>query len=162
MINKGEAICLGRDIDTDIIIAGRYLRTKDKSIWAKHCMEDLDPGLAKKLKGKIIVADENFGCGSSREQAVIALKEAGVVAVIAKSIARIFFRNAVNQGLPVIECDFRCIDGKAISFDLDEGLIRAESGTFAFEPPSKRMIEIIREGGLVNYLNKKAEDKTGE
>lgn len=161
MIVRGEAVCLGPDIDTDIIIAGRYLRTKDRSVWAEHCMEDLDPDLAARLKGKIIVADKNFGCGSSREQAVIALKEAGVVAVIAKSIARIFFRNAVNRGLPVIECDLECIDGEVVSFNLDEGWITTESGRYEFKPPSERMIGIIREGGLVNYLRKNAEDNSG-
>lgn len=161
MITKGEAICLGSDIDTDIIIAGRYLRTKDRSVWAEHCMEDLDPGLAGRLKGKIIVAGKNFGCGSSREQAVIALKEAGVVAVIAKSVARIFFRNAVNLGLPVIECDPGCIEGEVISFNLEEGWITTGTGNYEFEPPSERMVEIIREGGLVNYLRMKGEEKSG-
>ena len=105
MKGNGRAVCLPADIDTDVIIAGRYLRTKDRSVWAGHVFEDLDPDLAPRLKGAVIVAGKNFGCGSSREQAAIALKEAGVVAVIAPSFARIFFRNAINIGLPLIECE---------------------------------------------------------
>jgi len=108
MQGRGTAVCLPADIDTDVIIAGRYLRTKDRSIWATHIFEDLDPAIALRLKGAVIVAGKNFGCGSSREQAAIALREAGVVAVIAPSFARIFFRNAINIGLPLIECDLSC------------------------------------------------------
>ena len=105
---SGIAVCLPADIDTDVVIAGRYLRTKDHSLWAAHVFEDLDPTLASRLKGSVIIAGKNFGCGSSREQAPIAIREAGVVAVIAPSFARIFFRNAINIGLPLIECDISC------------------------------------------------------
>ena len=104
----GHAVCMGPDIDTDLVIAGRYLRTKDHSVWVAHVFEDLDPSLASRLKGAVIVAGKNFGCGSSREQAAIAIREAGVVAVVAPSFARIFFRNAINVGLPLIECDISC------------------------------------------------------
>ncbi|MCX6700077.1 MAG: 3-isopropylmalate dehydratase, partial [Methanomicrobiales archaeon] len=100
---EGNAVCLGADIDTDIIIAGRYLRTKDRQVWVQHVFEDLDPSLGSRLRGAVIVAGRNFGCGSSREQAAVALKEAGLVAVVAPSFSRIFFRNAINLGLPVVE-----------------------------------------------------------
>ncbi len=108
MQGKGRAVCVGEDIDTDLIIAGRYLRTKDHGVWVSHVFEDLDPSLANRINGAVIVAGKNFGCGSSREQAAIALREAGVVAIIAPSFARIFFRNAINVGLPLIECTLSC------------------------------------------------------
>ena len=97
MRGKGRAVCLGADIDTDLVIAGRYLRTKDRSVWAAHVFEDLDPALARRLAGAVIVAGKNFGCGSSREQAAIALKEAGVIAVAAPVFARIFFRSKPHR-----------------------------------------------------------------
>ena len=105
---KGRLICLGADIDTDVIIAGRYLRTKDRKVWVEHVFEDLDPLLGARLPGSVIIAGRNFGCGSSREQAAVALKEAGVVAVVAPSFSRIFFRNAINVGLPVVEGECHC------------------------------------------------------
>ena len=108
MQGSGHAVCLGPDIDTDLVIAGRYLRTKDHSIWVSHVFEDLDPTLAGRLKGAVIIAGKNFGCGSSREQAAIAIREAGVSAIIAPGFARIFFRNAINVGLPAIECSISC------------------------------------------------------
>ncbi|NYT06315.1 MAG: 3-isopropylmalate dehydratase [Methanomicrobiales archaeon] len=150
MIEKGRAVCLGADIDTDCIIAGRYLRTRDRSVWASHVFEDLDPALASRLAGAVIVAGKNFGCGSSREQAPVALKEAGVVAVVAPSFARIFFRNAINVGLPVIEADgVSCADGEAIAFSLDEHWIEVGGRRIPVHPLSPRMQEILAAGGLV-------------
>jgi methanogen homoaconitase small subunit len=108
---EGHAVCLPPDIDTDLIIAGRYLRTKDRSIWATHVFEDLDPSLAGRLRESVIIAGKNFGCGSSREQAAVALREAGVVCIIAPSFARIFFRNAINLGLPLAQADLSCHEG---------------------------------------------------
>lgn len=152
MTLQGRAVCMGADIDTDVIIAGRYLRTKDRSVWADHVFEDLDPALAARMDGAVIVAGTNFGCGSSREQAPVALKEAGVVGVIAPTFARIFFRNAINVGLPVMECgEIRCRDGEAISFSLEEGWVEAGGMRHAATPLSARMLEIIRHGGLVEY-----------
>jgi methanogen homoaconitase small subunit len=151
MKGLGHAVCLPADIDTDVIIAGRYLRTKDRSVWAEHVFEDLDPKLAPTLKGAVIVAGKNFGCGSSREQAAIALKETGVVAVIAPSFARIFFRNAINIGLPLIECDLSCTQGKTVKFNLAEGWVDAGENKILFRHLSPRMQEILVAGGLVEY-----------
>jgi methanogen homoaconitase small subunit len=151
MQGKGRAVCVGADIDTDIVIAGRYLRTKDHSIWVEHVFEDLDPSLAGRLNGAVIVAGKNFGCGSSREQAAIAIREAGVVAVVAPSFARIFFRNAINVGLPLIECDLTCTEGSLVTFDLAEGRVEAEGKKCTTHPLSPRMQEILAAGGLVNY-----------
>ncbi|QSZ67074.1 3-isopropylmalate dehydratase [Methanofollis aquaemaris] len=153
MRGEGRAVCLGRDIDTDLIIAGRYLRTKDRSVWAGHAFEDLDPALAGRLRGAVIVAGPNFGCGSSREQAPVALKEAGVVAVAAPTFARIFFRNAVNIGLPVLECEVPCQEGETVRFDLEEGWVEAAGVRRPLRPLSPRMREILRAGGLVPYLS---------
>ena len=150
-LNAGHAVCLPADIDTDVVIAGRYLRTKDRSIWATHVFEDLDPALASRLKGSVIIAGKNFGCGSSREQAPIAIREAGVVAVIAPSFARIFFRNAINIGLPLIECDVTCEEGSAVAFSLAEGWVDTGGKRYSVRPLSPRMQEILAAGGLVEY-----------
>ena len=149
MRGKGRAVCLGADIDTDLVIAGRYLRTKDRSVWAAHVFEDLDPALAQRLADAVIVAGKNFGCGSSREQAAIALKEAGVIAVAAPVFARIFFRNAVNIGLPLIEADLSCIDGAPVAFDLEAGWVETGGRRMPVRPLSLRMLAILRAGGLV-------------
>jgi len=151
MQGRGTAVCLPADIDTDVIIAGRYLRTKDRSIWATHIFEDLDPAIALRLKGAVIVAGKNFGCGSSREQAAIALREAGVVAVIAPSFARIFFRNAINIGLPLIECDLSCEEESEVAFDLTEGWVETGGRRQPIRPLSARMQDILKAGGLVEY-----------
>jgi methanogen homoaconitase small subunit len=149
--NAGYAVCLPADIDTDVVIAGRYLRTKDRSIWGTHVFEDLDPGIARRLRGSVIVAGKNFGCGSSREQAAIAIKEAGVVAVVAPSFARIFFRNAINIGLPLIECDLSCVEGSTVIFNLAEGWLESAGKRHKIRPLSPRMQEILASGGLVEY-----------
>jgi methanogen homoaconitase small subunit len=151
MQGVGHAVCMGSDIDTDLVIAGRYLRTKDHGIWVAHVFEDLDPSLAGRLKGAVIVAGKNFGCGSSREQAAIAIREAGVVAVAAPSFARIFFRNAINIGLPLIECDITCCEGSTVMFDLTEGWVENEGKKYPTRPLSRRMQDILSAGGLVNY-----------
>lgn len=151
MRTKGRALCLGPDIDTDAVIAGRYLRTKDRRIWAEHVFEDLDPKIAPRLLNAVIIAGKNFGCGSSREQAAIALKEAGVVAVVAPSFARIFFRNAINIGLPLIEADIRCSEGMTVRFDLEAGWIEAGGVRSQIRPLSHRMLDILHAGGLVEY-----------
>jgi methanogen homoaconitase small subunit len=151
MQGSGTAICLGTDVDTDMIIAGRYLRTKDRGIWAEHVFEDLDSGLAGRMRGAVIVAGKNFGCGSSREQAAVALKEAGVIAVVAPSFGRIFFRNGINVGLPLVECHLPCEAGDAVRFDLANGWVESGGKRYPVRPLSPRMQEILRAGGLVRY-----------
>lgn len=151
---EGHAVCLPADIDTDVVIAGRYLRTKDRSIWATHVFEDLDPSLAPRLKGAVIVAGKNFGCGSSREQAAIAIREAGVVAVMAPSFARIFFRNAINVGLPLIEADITCNEGSLIKFNLVQGVVEVSGKRHTVRTLSPRMQDILSAGGLVEYWRK--------
>ena len=151
MIIEGHALCLGPDIDTDVIIAGRYLRTRDRSEWARHAFEDLDPTLSSRLEGTVILAGKNFGCGSSREQAAIALKDAGVRGVIAPSFARIFYRNAINVGLPVIECECTCTDGEMVRADPAAGKVAIGDRSYLTRPLSPRMREILSAGGLVSY-----------
>ena len=146
---EGKAVVVGDDIDTDQIIAGRYLRTKDRQLWALHVFEDYDPRLRSQLKGSVIVAGKNFGCGSSREQAVIALREAGVLAVVAPSFARIFFRNAINIGLPAIEGTCDCREGTVVNIDTDEGFIECDHNKTPVKPLSAKMHEILLAGGLV-------------
>ena len=155
-IITGKIWKFGDNIDTDLIIPARYLNTSDPHELAKHVMEDADPEFAKKMQpGDIIVAGYNFGSGSSREHAPIALKAAGVSAVIAKSFARIFYRNSFNMGLPIFELlntdEFN--EGDLIKIDLDKGLITnidtKKEYTFAPIPPF--MQELIAAGGLINY-----------
>lgn len=152
---EGHAVCLQADIDTDMIIAGRYLRTKDRSVWTCHVFEDLDPDLAARLKGAVVVAGKNFGCGSSREQAPVALKEAGVRAIIAPSFARIFFRNAINIGLPLAEADLPCSDGDVVVIDFSSGKVSAQGIVREIRPLSPRMLEILAAGGLVGHWRQK-------
>jgi 3-isopropylmalate/(R)-2-methylmalate dehydratase small subunit len=159
---KGRIWKFGDNIDTDAIIPARYLSTSDPAILAAHCMEDADPGFVKKIRaGDIIVAGENFGCGSSREHAPIAIKAAGISCVIAGSFARIFYRNAFNMGLPIFESgDLRAMvsDGQEIEVDSDEGTIRVASSTAApvrIQPTPPFMQELIRAGGLMKYISKK-------
>jgi 3-isopropylmalate/(R)-2-methylmalate dehydratase small subunit len=148
----------GRDVDTDVIIPARYLNTSDPAELAKHCMEDLDPGFVAKLSaGDIIVADENFGCGSSREHAPIAIKTAGVAVVIAKSFARIFYRNAINTGLPIMEATDAVdgiSDGDLVSVDADTGTITDETtgASWQAEPFPPFIRDIIMSGGLIESV----------
>jgi len=152
---EGHAVCLPPDIDTDLIIAGRYLRTKDRSIWATHVFEDLDPSLAGRLRESVIIAGKNFGCGSSREQAAVALKEAGVVCIIAPSFARIFFRNAINRGLPLAQADLSCHEGEQVVIDFSAGIVTVGGSTKEIPPLSPRMLEILAAGGLVEHWRKR-------
>jgi 3-isopropylmalate/(R)-2-methylmalate dehydratase small subunit len=150
----------GKNIDTDLIIAARYLNTSDPVELAKHVMEDADPEFVKKLNpGDIIVAGENFGCGSSREHAPIALKAAGVSAVVAKSFARIFYRNAFNMGLPIFELkeSDEINEGDSIKIDMENGKIEDTSTkkVYKFSPIPPFMQELLSSGGLMNYAKKK-------
>lgn len=157
---KGKTWTFGENIDTDVIIPGRYLRTFNPQDLADHVLEGERPDFTKNVqKGDIIVADENFGCGSSREQAPVAIKTAGVDAIIAKSFARIFYRNAINIGLPVIVSDIDAKDGDIISVDLSQGIINNESTGQSdnFEPFKDFMLNIINDGGLVNHYLKEKE-----
>lgn len=147
-------------IDTDVIIAGRYLRTFSLDDLASHVMEAEDPEFAEKVqKGDIIVAGWNFGCGSSREQAPVALKHAGVSAIIAKSFARIFYRNAINVGLPVITADVEAENDDVMSIDLENGIIvnMTTGKKFEIQPFDQFMIEILNNGGLVKHYLKTKE-----
>lgn len=152
----GKVWNFGANIDTDVIIAARYLNSSDPEHLAKYVMEDADPDFPKKLqKGDIIVAGENFGCGSSREHAPIALKAAGVAAVVAPSFARIFYRNAFNMGLPIFELpeSLEIKEGEEISIDLDNGEItnNTKNKTYKFIPIPPFMQELISTGGLINF-----------
>ena len=155
---KGTAHRYGRDIDTDVIIPARYLNTSDPAELAKHCLEDLDKDFVAKVQpGDILVAEENFGCGSSREHAPICIKAAGVSCVIAKSFARIFYRNSINIGLPILECPAASEairEGDVVSVDFDTGLITDETTgqTFQAEPFPPFIQKIIQAGGLMNSL----------
>lgn len=153
---EGTAHRYGRDVNTDVIIPARYLNTSDVRELAKHCMEDLDAGFADRVKsGDIMVAEENFGCGSSREHAPLAIKAAGIDVVIAKSFARIFYRNAINTGLAIMECA-EAVDaiqaGDVVSVDTQTGKIvdKTTGAAFTAEPFPPFIAEIIQAGGLVN------------
>ena len=158
MIIKGNSHVYGDNIDTDRIIAGKYTKTLDLSQLAEHVLEDLDPSFRNRIKkGDILVAGENFGCGSSREQAPLALQAAGISAVAARSFARIFFRNAINIGLPVIEIKDHSINyNDEIEIDLTKGEVvnLTTNETYAGTQMPDVMVSILKEGGLVNYLKK--------
>jgi methanogen homoaconitase small subunit len=155
---KGRAWLFGDDVDTDVIIPGKYLRTKDLSILAEHAMEGLDPQFASRVrKGDVVVAGRNFGCGSSREQAPLALKEAGVAAVVAKSFARIFYRNAINVGLPLIEAEVVCKEGDILEVDLSAGTVKVQDRLFQGTRLPDFLLEILQDGGLVAHRRKEKE-----
>ncbi len=151
----GKAIKYGNNIDTDVIIPARYLNTIDKKELASHCMEDIDRNFVNKVApGDIMVAGNNFGCGSSREHAPIAIKESGISLVIAKSFARIFYRNAINIGLAILECPEAAEaieEGHAVEADLDAGVIydRTTGASFKTQPFPAFIQKIITNGGLV-------------
>lgn len=160
MLIKGRAWKFGDNIDTDLIIPARYLNTSVPRELAAHCMEDADPDFAAKVRpGDIIVGGSNFGCGSSREHAPVAIKAAGVSCVVAVSFARIFYRNAINIGLPILECAeaSEIEDGQELAADLEAGLVRnlATGAEYHAEPFPPFMQELIGLGGLVNYVRKK-------
>ena len=151
----GRAWIFGDDVDTDVIIPGKYLRTKDTKLWAEHVMEGLDPLFASRVqKGDIVVAGRNFGSGSSREQAPRALKEAGVAAVVAKSFARIFYRNAINVGLPLVEAEVVCREGDLVEVDLAAGTVRVGERIFQGTKLPQFLMEILQDGGLVAHRRK--------
>lgn len=159
MLLKGRAHRFGDDVNTDYIISGRHkFKTLDMDELARHVMEDLDPCFYEKLeKGDFIVAGGNFGCGSSREQAPLALKAAGVAGVLARSFARIYFRNSINNGLPALACDTSGIeDGDELEVDLETGRIRDVTKGLETEssPLPGVMLDILEEGGLVPYMKK--------
>ncbi|CAI8196919.1 MAG: 2,3-dimethylmalate dehydratase small subunit [Arcobacter lacus] len=154
----GKVWNFGANIDTDVIIAARYLNSSDPEHLAKYVMEDADPEFPNKLqRGDVIVAGENFGCGSSREHAPIALKAAGVAAIIAPSFARIFYRNAFNMGLPIFELpeSLEIKEGENITIDVDAGEIinNSTNKTYKFTPIPDFMQELIAAGGLINFAN---------
>ncbi|MDD4507586.1 MAG: 3-isopropylmalate dehydratase small subunit [Eubacteriaceae bacterium] len=157
---KGKVFRYGDNVDTDVIIPARYLNTSDPLELAEHCMEDIDKEFVNNVhKGDIIVADDNFGCGSSREHAPIAIKASGVSCVIANSFARIFYRNAINIGLPILECPeaVNTIEsGDEVEVDFDSGKITdvTKNQTFQGQAFPEFMQELISAGGLVNYINK--------
>ncbi len=156
---KGRVFKYGDNVDTDVIIPARYLNSSDPAELAMHCMEDIDSEFIKKVqKGDIIVAEKNFGCGSSREHAPIAIKAAGVSCVIAETFARIFYRNAINIGLPIIECPeaARGIQaGDQVEVDFDSGVITdvTRGTSFQGQPFPEFMQRIISSEGLINYIN---------
>ena len=158
---KGRVFKYGDNVDTDVIIPARYLNTSDPKELAAHCMEDIDKEFTEKVqKGDIIVANKNFGCGSSREHAPIAIKESGVSCVIASTFARIFYRNAINIGLPIIECPAAAKGieaGDEVEVDFDTGVITnvTKGTTFQGQPFPEFMQKIIKAEGLVNYINQK-------
>lgn len=158
---SGTVFKYGDNVDTDVIIPARYLNSSDPKELAVHCMEDIDKEFVKNVhQGDLIVADKNFGCGSSREHAPIAIKASGVSCVIAETFARIFYRNAINIGLPIIECPeaARGIEnGDEVEVDFDSGVItnKTKGTTFQGQAFPEFMQKIIKAEGLVNYINQK-------
>ena len=162
MIFNGKAIKYGDNVDTDVIIPARYLNTSDHKELASHCMEDIDKDFTKKVQaGDIMIAGFNFGCGSSREHAPISIKASGISLVIARSFARIFYRNSINIGLAILECD-EAVDGisegDTVEADLDNGIIynRTTGKSFKTQPFPAFIQEIITNGGLVSSIQKGA------
>jgi len=155
---RGKAHVFGDDVNTDEIIPARYLNSIDPAFLAKHCMEDADAEFVRRVRpGDVVVAGENFGCGSSREHAPIAIKAAGVSCVVAESFARIFFRNAINIGLPIVACP-EAVDnitaGDELEIDLAAGRLRnlTAGGAFSFPPFTKEIQAIIAAGGLMPFV----------
>ena len=151
----GKVIRYGDNVDTDVIIPARYLNTSDPKELASHCMEDLDKTFVKRVqKGDIMVGGQNFGCGSSREHAPIAIKESGIACVVAKSFARIFYRNSINTGLPIVEFDGEIEEGDLLEIDFEKGILknltRQTEGSF---PPFPAFLQkIIHAGGLFKAM----------
>ena len=158
---SGHTFVYGDDVDTDVIIPARYLNTTDPKELASHCMEDIDTTFVERVKtGDIIVAGKNFGCGSSREQAPLAIKASGVSCVVAKYFARIFYRNAFNIGLVLVECAEAAENfsaGEQIEVDLEAGQVKnlTRGNEFAFEPIPEFMLELVTDGGLIAHILKK-------
>ena len=165
MVLKGKVHKYGADVNTDVIIPARYLNVSDPDELARHCMEDIDADFLTRLEaGDIIMATTNFGCGSSREHAPLAIKAAGVSCVIAKSFARIFFRNAINIGLPLLECAeavAKTESGDILEIDLASGEIKnlTRNLVFTAQPYPPFMAELISSGGLIGYTRKRLESR---
>jgi len=160
MTIRGKVFKYGENVNTDVIFPGKYTYTiQDPHEMAKHALEDLDPEFSEQVKeGDVIVAGSNFGCGSSREQAATCLKYAGVSAIIAKSFSRIFFRNAINQGLIVIQCPevYESMEkGDTIEIDFDNGMIKKGTQEFSFPPIPQEIQNIMKDGGLIPHTRKK-------
>lgn len=155
---NGSVIKYGDNIDTDVIIPARYLNVSNMEELKKHCMEDIDPDFQKKVNiGDIIVGKKNFGCGSSREHAPAVIKASGISCVVASSFARIFYRNAINIGLPILECEEAANDaeeGDLLYINLDTGEIvnKSKNKSYKAEPFPEFMQKIIKRGGLINYV----------
>jgi len=165
MVLEGKAWRYGRNIDTDVIIPARYLALTDPAELGTHCMEDLDPKFAHRVReGDLIVAEENFGSGSSREHAPLAIKGCGIACVIASSFARIFYRNAINVGLPILECPQAVDDivrGDRLRVDLEKGTVEnlRNGNTFQAQPFPEFMREIISCGDLVEYVKSRLQSR---
>jgi len=158
---KGRVWKFGDNIDTDIIVPAKYLAMTDPKSLGEHCMEPIAPSFHEKVKkDDIIVAGSNFGCGSSREHAPIAISALGIPLVIAKSFARIFYRNAFNKGLALLEADVidNIDEGEEVEIDLSSGVIRWRNMEVTAKPIPSFMVELINEGGLINYLKKQLEE----
>jgi len=161
---QGKVIKYGNNVDTDVIIPARYLNTSDPVELAAHCMEDIDSGFIKKVrKGDIMVAGKNFGCGSSREHAPIAIKASGISCIIAETFARIFYRNSINIGLPIIECPeaaFDISDGESVSIDFETGAIvnDTKGKTYKGVPFPEFMQQIMAADGLIGYIRNSREE----
>ena len=157
----GDVFKFGDNVDTDVIIPARYLNSSEPKELAAHCMEDIDKDFVKKVKkGDLIVANKNFGCGSSREHAPISIKAAGVSCVIAETFARIFYRNAINIGLPIIECKEASENieaGDEVEVDFDSGMIydKTKGTSYQGQAFPEFMQKIIKAEGLINYINQK-------
>ena len=155
---KGKTFVYGDNVDTDVIIPARYLNTSNAEELAKHCMEDIDASFVSKVnKGDVIVAGDNFGCGSSREHAPLVIKTCGVSCVVAKSFARIFYRNAINIGLPILECKEAVTEteqGDTLTIDFDTGIITNETKNkqYVAQPFPPFIQNIIKQGGLLNAI----------
>ena len=158
---KGTAIKYGDNVDTDVIIPARYLNSSDPKELAQHCMEDIDKDFVNKVKpGDIMIGGKNFGCGSSREHAPISIKASGISCVIAETFARIFYRNSINIGLPIVECPEAAQaikEGDEVEVDFDAGIItdRTTGATFQGQAFPEFMQKIINAEGLINYINSK-------
>ncbi len=155
---SGRVWKYGNDVNTDVIFPGKYTYTiSDPKEMARHALEDLDPGFVAAVRpGDIIVAGKNWGCGSSREQAVTCLQEAGVAAVVARSFARIYYRNAINQALPIVACDaVEAVEtGQEVAIDFTAGTVTTPARTFTFPPLPPEVMAILESGGLIPYVRR--------
>ena len=157
---RGSAIKFGKNVDTDVIIPARYLSSSDPKELALHCMEDIDANFITKVQqGDIMIAGKNFGCGSSREHAPLAIKACGISCIIAENFARIFYRNAINIGLPIMECEEAAKDideGDQVIVDFHSGIIKniTKNRSYTVQPFPEFMLEIIKAEGLINHIVK--------